>query len=53
MWRVWEASFSAMDRRSGNCLLFEADGVVRRVRNYPPDWKALDDAALYELCLKW
>jgi len=37
---------AAGDRRSSSTLIFEAHGVVRRVQNYPADWRRLDDAAL-------
>lgn len=37
------------DRRSRPDLLFESDGVVRRVRNYPSDWHALADDALFAI----
>ena len=37
------------DRRSRPDLLFESDAVMRRVRNYPDDWRDLPDEALFAL----
>ena len=47
MWRVFELVMS-YDRR-GPSLVFETDGVVRRVRNYPADWRSLPDDELLAL----
>ena len=49
-WRVYE-QVSVYDRRQAPDLVFESDGVIRRVRNYPPNWKELSDAAL--LAVSW
>jgi hypothetical protein len=38
---------SRYDRRSRPDLLFESYGIVRRVRNYPPDWHMLSDEDLF------
>jgi hypothetical protein len=35
------------DRRATPDLVFESDAVVRRVRNYPANWRALSDEALF------
>lgn len=43
--------YAGYDRRRGPDLLFESDGVVRRVRDYPADWFTLPAAALFALCL--
>ena len=37
------------DRRARPHLVFETDGVVRRVRDYPENWAELSDAALFEV----
>ena len=34
-----------------HCLIFECDGVIRRVRGFPADWRGLGPAAL--LALSW
>lgn len=47
MWRVFEL-VAAYDRR-GPSLVFETDGVMRRVRAYPPDWRTLPDRDLLAL----
>ena len=31
------------------CLIFESNHIVRRVREYPEDWRSLDDDALERL----
>lgn len=47
MWRVFEL-VAAYDRR-GPSLVFETDGIMRRVRIYPPDWRTLSDRDLLAL----
>ena len=49
LWRVYELPPSQFDRRGTPSLIFESDGLVRRVRNYPPEWRALTDEALLTL----
>jgi hypothetical protein len=44
-WRVYERA-SVYDRRIKPDLVFESDGVIRRVREYPSNWAELSDAAL-------
>ena len=34
-----------------HCLRFDTPSTVRRVWDYPPDWRTLDDAAL--VALSW
>jgi hypothetical protein len=51
IWTVREVSAPAFDRRGGTHLLFESLEVIRRVRVFPSEWRSLDDAALYALCL--
>ena len=51
LWHVYELDPSAYDRRQSHCLIFETDTVVRRVRNYPTNWRELSDNEL--LTLSW
>jgi len=48
-WLVYELSAPALDRRSTPSLVFESEGTVRRIRNYPADWRTLDDESLFAL----
>jgi hypothetical protein len=48
-WLVYELAAPQLDRRSTPSLVFESEGTVRRVRNYPADWRALSDETLFEL----
>ena len=48
-WRVYELPPGPYDRRATSALVFEHEWAVRRVREYPSDWRALDDAALLAL----
>jgi len=45
-WRVFESRSGTYDRRGGPNLFFECEQVVRRVRDFPPDWFALPDDEL-------
>jgi hypothetical protein len=49
-WRVYE-QVSVYDRRRRPDLVFESEGVIRRVRNYPPNWAELTDDEL--LTVSW
>ena len=49
-WRVYE-QVPGYDRRRRPDLVFESDGVIRRVRNYPPNWVELSDEEL--LTVSW
>ena len=49
VWRIYELAPGVLDRRGSNTLIFESDGVMRRVRNYPPNWRELSDAELVRL----
>lgn len=40
-WRVYELGPAAYDRRGSNTLVFESDGVMRRVRSFPANWREL------------
>jgi hypothetical protein len=48
-WAVREEPWPTVDRRASRCLIFDGVNVVRRVRNYPPNWFTLSDDALYSL----
>ena len=48
-WCVYEVPATAMDRRSTPSLVFETDDVVRRIRNYPPEWRDLTEEDLVRL----
>lgn len=48
-WLVYERPAPELDRRSTPSLVFESEGTVRRVRNYPPDWRSLSDDDLFAL----
>jgi hypothetical protein len=48
-WIVGERSARPFDVDQRPHLVFESDGVVRRVRNSPENWRALSAAELYEL----
>jgi hypothetical protein len=49
----WWSVYVHVDARPGavpeETLVFEAIGVVRRVRRFPPNWKGLSVAELEEL----
>jgi hypothetical protein len=46
-WHVYELGGAQYDRRSS--LVFESVQSIRRVRNYPGDWRLLSDADLFAL----
>ena len=49
-WLVREyAGNSAMANSGGPCLIFESDGVMRRVRGFPANWREIGADALMEL----
>src|SRR2546423_15512342 len=48
-WVVRERPAKASDAQQIPHLVFESDGVVRRVRNFPVNWRDLSAAELYEL----
>lgn len=48
-WVVFEIRNASYDRRDGRSLVFSTDGVMRRVRNFPPNWLELPDQDLLEL----
>ena len=48
-WLVREVAAPLADRRGPSSLVFDAEVVVRRVRQYPADWFKLSDEELYAL----
>jgi hypothetical protein len=48
-WVVREVAAPSFDRRGGTHLVFDGELVMRRVRNFPPDWYLLSDDDLYAL----
>jgi hypothetical protein len=48
-WRVYEQPVSDYDRRRGTSLIFASEAAVRRVRDFPPDWRSLSDEELARL----
>ena len=51
-WRAFERPFSDYDRRTGVSLIFASESAVRRVRDYPSNWRALTDKELETLSWK-
>ena len=51
LWLVYELPPLQFDRRHTPSLVFESDGAVRRVRDFPPNWRSLSDDDL--LALSW
>ena len=48
-WLVYELPALPFDRRATSSLVFESENAIRRVRNYPPEWRELSDTDLWEL----
>lgn len=49
-WLVREVDAQAVPgARGARCLLFEGEGVIRRVWNYPSDWSRLPASELVSL----
>jgi hypothetical protein len=46
-WRVYELPPGVYDRRGSPSLVFESSDAFRRVRDFPTNWRALDDERLY------
>jgi hypothetical protein len=40
-WCVSEQPCSEMDPQKMQCLVFMSEAVIRRVLNFPPDWRSL------------
>ena len=49
-WTVREL-VASYDRRQAPSLVFSTDDVMRRVRDYPSNWRTLSDEELYALSL--
>jgi hypothetical protein len=47
LWLVYELASLPFDRRSAQTLVFENDGAVRLVRDFPSNWRELTDAELH------
>lgn len=47
LWLVYELSSSMGERPGRASLVFECDGAVRRVRNFPENWRDLTDEELF------
>ena len=48
-WLVYELPPQPFDRRSTPSLVFESEGAVRRVRDFPANWRTFGDAELFAL----
>lgn len=48
---MYELTEKELDRRSGASLVFESEDAMRRVRDFPADWRSLGDDDL--LALSW
>jgi hypothetical protein len=48
-WSVTEIAGNVLARPGQRCLIFASADTVRRVWNYPPDWRELSDAELETL----
>lgn len=49
LWLVYELPPTTFDRRHTPSLVFESDGAVRRIRDFPSAWRALGDDDLFAL----
>src|SRR5207253_330002 len=52
LWLAYELPASQFDRRATASLVFETDAVMRRIRNYPANWRELHDKDLVALSWK-
>ena len=48
-WSVYELTEGPYDRRSASSLVFECEQMMRRVRDFPAEWRALSDEDLFAL----
>jgi hypothetical protein len=49
-WRVWEVDASSIPGARGRrCLIFDSDGIVRRVWAFPDSWAGLADDDVWSL----
>lgn len=51
LWLVYELQARQFDRRGTTSLVFESEMAVRRVRDFPTNWRMLTDEQL--LTLSW
>jgi hypothetical protein len=49
VWSVTEIAGNARSRPGARCLIFASATTVRRVWDYPPDWRELSDTELERL----
>jgi hypothetical protein len=50
-WRIREKNTGTVPgARAACCLICESDDVVRRIWNYPANWRELSDDELLRLC---
>lgn len=49
VWTVYERVAGPDDRNRAPSLVFECRSAIRRVRDYPADWRSMSDAALRTL----
>jgi len=48
-WHVYERGSATQSPSSGRSLIFDAEGIVRRLWHYPSGWAELPDDALLGL----
>jgi hypothetical protein len=49
LWLAYELPPPPFDRRATASLVFESDAMIRRIRNYPADWRQMEDEQLFAL----
>ena len=50
-WRIREKNMGTVPgAHASRCLICESDDVVRRIWNYPENWRELSDDELLRLC---
>jgi hypothetical protein len=49
MWVVSERPARPSDAQGTSHLVFESDSCIRRVRNFPEDWREFGPSELYQL----
>jgi hypothetical protein len=52
LWHVREVGPPAYDRRASASLVFYTDEMMRRVRQFPANWRDLSDDDLYSLSMR-
>jgi hypothetical protein len=48
-WLVYVLPPLTYDRRNATSLVFESDNFIRRVRDFPAEWRKLSDDELFAL----